>query len=330
MNEDRVFEESAAVGPEQVGLRLDRFAALVFPDYSRSFLQRAIRDGEVLLNGDKAKPKTAVREGDDVQARLPILAKDHLEPEPVPLDILFEDEHMLALNKQANLVVHPSRGSAGGTLANGLLHHCHSRLSDVNGPLRPGIVHRLDRDTTGVMLAAKTNKAHAGLAAQFEQRTIRKTYLAVVRGVVAHDQGEVALPIGRDRRMPEKMGVRQLDGKAATSRYEVLERFERATYVRVSPRTGRTHQIRVHLSALGHPVVADAMYGGRSACCAAELRGERAEEGEAPLIERQALHAWTIEFEHPVSRESMKFEAEPPEDFQHLLGALRAIRDAQG
>ena len=208
-------------------------------------------------------------------------------------------------------------------MANGLVYHCRAHISDLNGPLRPGIVHRLDRDTTGVILVAKTNPAHAGLAGQFEQRTVHKTYVAVVRGVMPHDEGEVTLAIGRDRRMREKMCVQHVGGRAAASRFAVLERFERATHVRVEPRTGRTHQIRVHMAALKHPVLADAMYGGGGACYASDLQGAPRAEGEKPLIERQALHAWRIEFRHPVTGEDMQFQVDPPDDFQRVLGALR-------
>jgi 23S rRNA pseudouridine1911/1915/1917 synthase len=326
MSEGRFVEDAAQAAAEHAGLRLDRFAALAFPEYSRSFLQRAIREGQVLLRGRQAKPSAVVREGDEVLARLPIMVEDRLTPEPVPLNILFEDDHLIVLDKPANLVVHPARGNRGGTLANGLLYHCRERLSSVNGPLRPGIVHRLDRDTTGVIVAAKTNEAHVGLAAQFQDRAVRKQYVALARGVMAYDEGEVNLPIGRDPRMRERMRVARQGGRVAVSRYAVIERLGRATHVRIEPRTGRTHQIRVHLSALGHPVFGDAMYGGGDGVYPADLRGEPRAEGEAPLIERQALHAWRIEFDHPVTGERMRFEADPPDDFRRLLDALRAVR----
>ena len=317
------FEDSVTVAQEHAGLRVDRFAAVAFPEFTRSFLQKAIRRGQVLLNGARTKPKTAVREGDRISVRLPMLPADHLEPEPIPLDIVSEDEHMLVLNKPADLVVHPSRGNASGTLANGLLYHCRNHLSDLNGPLRPGIVHRLDRNTTGVILVAKTNLAHSRLSEQFQLRTVSKRYLAVVRGSVPHDEGEVALSIARDRRVREKMRAQQTGGRRAISHYAVLERFARATYLRVEPRTGRTHQIRVHMSSLGHPVLADALYGGGGACYASELRGEPRRADEKPVIERQALHAWSIGFEHPATRDPMSFEVDPPQDFQAVLRVLR-------
>ena len=318
---ERFFEEVAVVGPEHGGERLDRFAAGAFPDYSRSFLQKAIKDGEVTLNEGEAKPSTPVAPGDVVRARMPALVEPSLEPEAIPLDILFEDEHLLAINKPANLVCHPARGAARGTLANALLAHCRS-LSDLNGPLRPGIVHRLDRDTTGVILAAKTNAAHAGLAAQFEARSVEKQYLAIVRGRMEFDEDEIAFAIGRDPRVREKMSVRSLEGRASLSRYRVVERFARFTFVRVRLLTGRTHQARVHLSAIGHPVAADSAYGG-GALTPSEALGEPAAPGEEPLITRQALHAAEIAFRHPVTGEAMRIEAPLPEDMRRALEALR-------
>ena len=322
MDPDGVFEETALVGPEQAGMRLDRFAAAVFTDYSRSFLQEAIRAGDVLLDGEQAKPKTSVSEGASVVARLPAYADTGLYPEPIPLDILFEDEHGLVINKPAGIVVHPTGVGRGGTVANALVYHC-QRLSGVNGPLRPGIVHRLDRDTSGALVAAKTNAMHAGLAAQFANRTVRKTYLAIVRGRMEHDEGEISLPIGRHPRGRERMAVRRLDGREAISHYEVIERFDRFTYVRVRLITGRTHQIRVHMSALKHPVVSDPMYGGGPPLTPSAVRGRTPAEDEAPLIARQALHAFEIAFRHPVTGEEMRFEAPLPEDFTRTLAALR-------
>ena len=315
--------DELTVGPEHAGLRVDKYLSAALADYSRAFLQHAIKERRVTVEGETVKAKRAVKAGECVRVALPILAESGLRAEAIPLTVVYEDDDILAVNKPPKMVVHPSRGHGRGTLANALLHHCKQHLSDTGGPLRPGVVHRLDRDTSGVILCAKTNRAHSGLAEQFRERRIHKQYVAIVRGSMEHDSGEVTLPIGRDPRMRERMRVDLLEGKAAISRYFVQQRFEGFTFVRVEPRTGRTHQIRVHLSTLKYPVLADPLYGGGDEVYVSDLKGRERAEGEEAILTRHALHAWRIEFAHPASGEKMELCAEIPQDMEAVLAALR-------
>ena len=221
------------------------------------------------------------------------------------LDILFEDDQLIALNKPADLVVHPARGNQHGTLANGLAYYSES-LSSVNGRFRPGIVHRLDKDTTGVMVVAKTDRAHAGLAAQFEQRKVKKEYLAVVDGVVELDSDWIEQPVGRHPTVRERYAVRPGDGREARTFYQVARRYQAQTLLHLFPQTGRSHQLRVHLAHLGHPITGDRIYGGRA------------------LLDRQALHARRLTLGHPTTEQEMTFTADPPADLQALIETLGA------
>ena len=293
--------------------RIDQFLVDRVPDLSRAAVQRLIDEGLVTVNGKATKASYKIKLGDDVLMVAPPEEVHDLIPEPIPLEILYEDEHFLALNKQADLIVHPARGKWSGTLVNGLVHYGRN-WSTLNGAWRPGILHRLDRNTTGVMLVAKSDEAHWRLARQFENRTIQKTYVAVVHGVPKLLADVLDIPIGRDKYAREKQAVRKESngGRPAVTRYEVLEPIGgRYSFVKLSPKTGRTHQLRVHMSAIGHPIVGDDTYGGQ-AVCDAEFR-----------FRRQALHAKEITFVHPGTLETMTITAPLPADLMELLTILR-------
>ena len=303
--------------------RLDRYLCGRYPHHSRALFQKLIKSGAVLVNGRKSKASHEVHKGDVIDLRLPVVDTDTIQAEDIPLDILFEDENLIVINKPAGMVVHPARGHMGGTLANALRHHTR-HLSTVGGLYKPGIVHRLDKDTTGVMLAAKNDEAHRHISMQFEKRRVEKEYVAVVTGEVAFDSDVIDRPLGRDARDRTRMAVRH-GGRASESFYEVLERFPGFSYVRIVPKTGRTHQIRVHLGSLGHTVAADRDYRGRVPTWRSlGIDPEDPDEDpDTPVIDRQALHARRIRFAYPMTERVVEFEAPLPEDFERLLKALR-------
>jgi 23S rRNA pseudouridine1911/1915/1917 synthase len=331
VNSDEVGPELSAESQELIieeadkGKRLDIYLAEKFPYFSRMSLRRAIHLGGALVDGREVRSAFKVRPGPRVTVRLPEVAPEGPIPEDIPLDILYEDEHLAAINKPPAMVVHPGRGHWKGTLTSALAHHFQS-LSDVGGPVRPGVVHRLDRDTTGVIVIAKTNRAHFALAQQFEERVTEKEYLTIVVGVPDHDRDVIELPIGVHPYQREKMAIRanHSTSKPARTFYEVVERFAGFAYVRVLPKTGRTHQIRVHLSHLGYPVLCDKQYGGRSQITVGEL--ERGSEDTTVILDRHALHAYRLTISHPVSNESLTFVAPLPADMQDTLTALRQYR----
>jgi 23S rRNA pseudouridine1911/1915/1917 synthase len=275
--------------------RLDKYLHGRFRNLSRHFLQDAIRAGAVKVNGKPAKPSFRLSHGDIIELVIPEPPSKEIEPEDIPLDVLYEDDDLIVLNKPADLIVHPARGNTRGTLVNALAHYS-SRLSSGLGEFRPGIVHRLDRDTTGVMVVTKHDGAQWRIAKQFETRQVSKTYLAIVHGVPELHADRINAPLGVHPTIREKYAIRPEIGKEAITFYEVVEAFRGFSLLKLEPHTGRTHQIRVHLSYLKHPIVADDMY------------------------------AWTLEFNHPTTEQRVKFEAPLPADMQTLLDLLRQYR----
>ncbi len=327
-----------------VGRRIDKYlAGRLGKNTSRTALQGYIREGNVTVNTRVIKPSYTIRSGDVIDMALPVFKVREIPPEPIPLSIVYEDDDLMAINKQANLIVHPARGNWTGTLVNALAYYFKTNWRDISdlptvGPaFRPGIVHRLDRDTTGVMLIAKSELALWRLGRQFELRRVHKTYTAIVHGLMPLDEDIIDMPIGRHPKMREKYAVHRQTGqpypsasKTAVTRYKVLERLENAgasrasfTLVELYPETGRTHQLRVHLSAIEHPIVGDRMYGG-GPVYRSQLEGHP-DRADGPLITRQALHAHTIEFNHPRTQALMSLSAPWPEDFTQTLEELRRL-----
>jgi 23S rRNA pseudouridine1911/1915/1917 synthase len=322
------------VGPEDAGSRLDAFLARTLPKYSRVQLRKVIGAGGVKVNGQGTKVAYRLAGGERITVILPPMNTAGPHPEDIPLDILYEDDAIIAVNKPPGMVVHPARGHWSGTLASALSFHF-QQLSKVGGETRPGIVHRLDRDTSGVIVIAKTDPMHFALAAQFEQRTTEKEYFAITAGVPDRDRDYVEQPIGVHPHQREKMAIRggHSTSREATTFYEVVERFPGFAAVRVLPKTGRTHQIRVHLAHLGCPVLCDKLYGGRSSITRGELKRGResfsgkphADSGDDSevILSRQALHAARIKIAHPETGQPIEFTAPLPADLQTVLDALR-------
>jgi 23S rRNA pseudouridine1911/1915/1917 synthase len=302
--------------------RLDKYLGGRFSQFSRTRLQKLIKEQGVNVNGRAAKPSHKLNPGDEIDLILPPREIRELIPEDIPISVIYEDAEMIVVNKQADMIVHPARGNTHGTLVNGLVYYS-NQLSTGGGEFRPGIVHRLDKNTTGVLVVAKTDTAHWKLARQFAQRTTNKTYLALVHGSLELRADRINQPVGMHPRMRAKCAIRP-DGKEAITFYEVLEEFRGFSLVKLSPKTGRTHQLRVHMAYLQHPIVADDMYGGK-VVYEWQLKDKDPVPAE-PVMSRVALHAWKLEISHPISGEMMEFEAPMPDDLQRLIDNLRQFR----
>lgn len=308
-------DDSFIVDTSEPTGRLDVYLRGRFPAVSRGTIQRLIEEGHIRVNGQTVKPTHHPRSGERVDVHWPDARPAEAKPEEIPLDILYEDTDLLVLNKPPGLVVHPAAGHEEHTLVNALLHHCAGELSGIGGVARPGIVHRIDKETSGCLVIAKNDMAHLRLADQFASRTIDKTYLAIACGVVPRNQGEIREAIARHPTHRKRMTVTDGSGREARTSYKVRERFNGATWLEVILHTGRTHQIRVHFQHLGYPLVGDATYGNRQNKRLTELTGY--------VAPRQMLHSWKLSFLHPRKEKKLTFEAPLPEDFESALKKLR-------
>ncbi|MDD4888927.1 MAG: RluA family pseudouridine synthase [Phycisphaerae bacterium] len=334
IEEDGAEHASVLVRKDLTNRRLDQYLPSRFPRFSRSAIQRLIEAGAVTVNGQPVKASRKLCPGDVVDVVLPPPQPKEILPEPIPLDVIWEDEYLLAVNKQAGVLVHPARGNPHGTLVNGLVFYA-GQLAKGSDPFRPGIIHRLDRDTTGIMLVAKTDEALWRMSRQFEARRIHKEYLAIVHGRLDLSADRIDAPLARHRHVRERFAVDfdNPQAKAAMTTWRVLERFRGFTLIQLEPKTGRTHQLRVHMSFIKHPIVGDKDYGGRKVTRADLTRDDSPSDRlraapEDPLIRRQALHAHRLQFRHPITGTPMELIAPPAADFQSLLDALRELRSS--
>jgi 23S rRNA pseudouridine1911/1915/1917 synthase len=295
------------VAASAAGGRLDRFLVVKLPELSRAAIQRLIKEGHVSVDGAPSKPNHIVRASEKITVVIPEPRATEVKPEAIALDVLYEDDDLLVINKPAGLTVHPGAGNLAHTLVNALLHHCGQSLSGIGGELRPGIVHRLDKDTSGCMVVAKNDAAHLALSRQFQRREVTKVYLALVAGVLKRDSGVIQASIARHRVHRKKMAVDEVRGRRAVTEYRVLEHFAEHTLVEATIHTGRTHQIRVHFAWLGHPLLGDATYGRKT------------HGVETP---RQMLHAAQLSFAHPRTGRPMRFEAPLPTDIREALESI--------
>lgn len=287
-------------------IRIDKYLKELLPDQSRSFIQKLLKDGHILVNNSIIKPNYKVKADDRIQIDIPEPIEANIEAENIPLDIIYEDNDVLIVNKPKEMVVHPAPGNYSGTLVNALMYYCKDSLSNINGVLRPGIVHRIDKNTTGCLIVCKNDKTHNFIADQLSEHSINRIYTGIVCGVLKDDEGTIDAPIDRDKRNRKLMSVNE-DGKRAITHYKVLKRFRDYTYVQFKLETGRTHQIRVHMAHINHPLLGDDQYNKQK--CKFNLTG-------------QCLHAKTIGFIHPSTKEYVEYEVDEPEYFKHLLDIL--------
>ena len=292
---------------DKPGERLDSFVARSADGVSRSAAQKLIENGSVLVNGAVAAKALKLREGDTVAVGLPEPEAADILPEDIPLDIVYEDADVIVVNKPKGMVVHPAAGNYTGTLVNALMYHCGDSLSGINGEIRPGIVHRIDKDTSGLLVVAKNDKAHLFLAEQLKAHSMKREYMAVVRGGFKEDEGVISAPLGRSPHDRKKQAVNGINARPAVTHYKVLERFDKFSLCRLALETGRTHQIRVHCAYLGHPVAGDTVYGGEKNACG---------------LQGQCLHAKTLGFIHPATGEFMDFDSPLPGYFRNFLKKL--------
>lgn len=296
------------VSQETAGTRVDKLLADSMDGFTRSGIQHLLSEGNVTCGAKPITKNYKCREGDEIKVFVPDAKPLDVEAQDIPLDIVYEDEYLLVVNKPKGMVVHPANGNYDGTLVNALMHHCGDSLSGINGVIRPGIVHRIDKDTSGLLIVAKTDTAHIGLAEQIKEHSFTRAYEAVVYGNIKDDEGTICQPIGRNPKDRKKMTVVYTNSKPATTHYKVLQRFGSFTHIRCVLETGRTHQIRVHMAFIGHPIAGDSVYGPKKVIT--ELNG-------------QCLHAKQIGFVHPITKEYMEFESDLPEYFTKFLTKLK-------